>query len=329
MSTECIQVRRRVGFTLVELLVVIAIIGVLVALLLPAVQAAREAARRTSCVNNLSQMIIATHNYEMAMRVYPPGTIDKTGPVQNAPLGYHHNWLEQLLPYMEEKNAWNAVDRTVSVYHAKNGPVVAHQVRILNCPSSWFGDQNLNYAAVHHEVEAPIDANNNGVFFLNSAVRYDDITDGSAHTAFMGEKLPDAWDIHWLSGTRATLRNMGSALNALDYNSGLPKPGSGGFPIDSTMSTDGFYMPDEPAEASEVEDEMPGDLPIVVDVPLAQRPANGPGSPLFVGGFGSMHPGGTSMAFGDGSARFVSLSISPAVLSQFGHRADGKLQPKW
>src|SRR5512135_1769133 len=98
------------GFTLVELLVVIAIIGVLVALLLPAVQAAREAARRSSCVNNLTQLILAAQNYESSYRVYPPGTIDKSGPIANVAEGYHHNWLSQILPFIEERNTFQHID---------------------------------------------------------------------------------------------------------------------------------------------------------------------------------------------------------------------------
>ncbi len=314
----------RAGFTLVELLVVIAIIGVLVALLLPAVQAAREAARRSSCGNNLSQLIIATHNYEMAMRVYPPGTIDKAGPVQNAPLGYHHNWLEQLLPYMEEKNAWQAIDKTVSVYHKNNSPVVGYKVRTLNCPSSWVSVNNLAYAGVHHDAEAPIDANNNGVFFLNSKIRYDDVTDGASHTLFFGEKLPDAWDIHWLSGTRATLRNTGTPINSLTYSSGLPKPGSGGFSPSFNFSDYGA-MGIEGFEEETEEDEMEDTGLAILDIPAAQRPANGPGSPMFVGGFGSVHPAGAQFAMGDGSVRFLSSTIAATALTKLGSRADGQL----
>lgn len=215
------------GFTLVELLVVIAIIGVLVALLLPAVQAAREAARRGQCANNMTQISLALHNYEMAHGCYPPGTIDATGPIVNAATGYHHNWLVQILPYIEEQNAWNSLDKKLSVYHPKNKPVVDAMPRWLLCPScgAGFGNFIPCYAACHHEKEKQIDAKDHGVFFLNSFVRYDDITDGSSHTIFVGEKLPDAWDLHWLSGTRTSLRNTGTPIGWLTYGAGLPRPG--------------------------------------------------------------------------------------------------------
>src|SRR6476660_7351803 len=155
----------RYGFTLVELLVVIAIIGVLVALLLPAVQQAREAARRLQCNNYLGQLIIAVNHYEMAHGVYPAGTIDAKGPVLNARLGYHHNWLVQTLPYLEERNVWQAVDKTQSIYHAKNKPVLGVTLGVLRCPSSAASGIGMtDYAACHHDVEGPIDVNNNGVF---------------------------------------------------------------------------------------------------------------------------------------------------------------------
>src|SRR5215813_6754415 len=105
--------RPRRAFTLVELLVVIAIIGVLVALLLPAVQVAREAARRSQCGSHLSQLIVAVNNYELAHGAYPPGTIEPKGPIASVPTGYHHNWIVQILPYIEEQNAWKAIDKTV------------------------------------------------------------------------------------------------------------------------------------------------------------------------------------------------------------------------
>src|SRR5213080_1205849 len=153
LSQNALRRPYRAAFTLVELLVVIAIIGVLVALLLPAVQAAREAARRSSCSNNLTQLSIAVHNYEMAHGVYPPGTIDAVGPIMNVTTGYHHNWVVQILPYIEEQNAYNLLDKKLSVYHPTNAAVAANMPRWLTCPSSGARGDIPCYAACHHDKE--------------------------------------------------------------------------------------------------------------------------------------------------------------------------------
>jgi prepilin-type N-terminal cleavage/methylation domain-containing protein len=160
------RMRRRSGFTLVELLVVIAIIGILIGLLLPAVQAAREAARRMSCSNNLLQLGVALHNYEMAHRVLPPGTVDATGPIVHLPLGFHHNWIVQILPMLDERVAYDLLDHSASIYSKANFPVRAYTLNTLSCPSSrWGSGPFSSYAGVHDSREVPIDVDNNGVLF--------------------------------------------------------------------------------------------------------------------------------------------------------------------
>ena len=105
------------AFTLIELLVVIAIIGILIALLLPAIQAAREAARRVRCQNNLMQVGIAVQLYESAHEVLPPGVTDPgTGPIVSSPVSMHHGWLIYLLPYLEQTNAYKQIDFSSSIY---------------------------------------------------------------------------------------------------------------------------------------------------------------------------------------------------------------------
>lgn len=207
--------RRPRGFTFSEILVVIAIIGILVALLLPAVQAAREAARRMNCQKNLEQLIIAVHNYEMLHQVYPPGTLNATGPIHSLPQGYHHNWMIQLLPYLEQKNSHAHIDQLVGVYHPNNMPVRRLNIQIFNCPSAPHAFAAYSdYAGVHNDVEAPIDVTNNGTFFLNSRVSYFDLEDGSSNTLLIGEKFTYVGDLGWMSGTRSTLRNTGVRINS-------------------------------------------------------------------------------------------------------------------
>ena len=283
--------RKRPGFTLIELLVVIAIIAILIALLLPAIQQAREAARRTQCRNHLMQLIIAVHNYEMAFERLPPGSVNETGPIKSIRQGYHFGWIPQILPYIEEGNVYRNLDFSVSVYHANNAAAYSHPIPTLRC-SSDTGTGNLsNYAGCHHDVEAPIDMDNNGVLFLNSSIRYEEIPDGSTYTIVIGEKVAEPGDLGWPSGTRATLRNTGTAINAM-----LP------------AAAPGFALPGEPGED---EDPLPEDL---------EDPAL-----LLVGGFSSRHAGGAHFAMGDGSVRFLSENMAPAVFQVLGHRADGQM----
>lgn len=332
-ASQRISTPRR-AFTLVELLVVIAIIGVLVALLLPAVQQAREAARRCSCVNNLSQLIIGVNHYEMAHSFYPPGTIDAKGPIVNARLGYHHNWLVQTMPYLEQQNVWNAVNTQQSIYHPSNAPIGALTIPNLQCPSSPAIPPALTYAGCHHDSEKPIDEGDNGVFFLNSRVRYEDVKDGSSQTIFIGEKIPDAWELEWCSGTRASLRNAGSTINQYtsrslrlfkrEYGGGdFNGFGQGGEPLGNPGSkTDPLAVPGLDEEKTDDESTL---SPPGSSSASGGAMGLGPGNSQYVGGFGSEHPAGAQFAFGDGSVHFLSGNIAPKVLQQLAHRADGKL----
>ncbi len=224
------QAKTNRGFTLVELLVVVAIIGILISMLLPAVQQVREAARRTACLNNQAQIGLAMHNYEFSFGQLPPGVVDPVGPIQNIPKGQHVSWTVQLLRFLEQNGVADNFDIPAGTYAAKNAPARAMVMTIFLCPSqgqttNMGGTAGLScYAGCHNSVEAPIDVDNDGLLFLNSAIAYGDIYDGSSNTILVGEFIADANDLGWASGTRSTLRN-GSEL--LGYNAWTAKYAGG------------------------------------------------------------------------------------------------------
>ena len=107
----------------------IAIIGVLVALLLPAVQAAREAARRVSCLNNVMQLGLALHNYEFHHEALPPGVTNPDGPIRNEPQGIHVSWIVKMLPYLEQNALYRKFDQAAGAYAEVNASLRAAQIR--------------------------------------------------------------------------------------------------------------------------------------------------------------------------------------------------------
>jgi len=320
------KITRR-AFTLIELLVVIVIIGILIGLLLPAIQSAREAARRASCASNMSQLGIALGNYESAHGSFPPGVTNSSGPVRSLPEESHMGWTTRILPYMDERVTFKAIDFSAGVYDKENATVRLVGLAWLTCPSYGgeephatgengyveeelaedsppdpyydlgYWDKRLgfsNYAGCHNDTETPIDADNNGVFFLNSRIRLADITDGASHTIFVAEKMAGARDLGWMSGTRATLRNTGT-------------------PIDVTP-----------------EEELPE---VFCETVLASQQATDSqaedgrkiADDLVVGGFSSDHISVVNFLFGDGSVRSVTLDFDPELIEQLGSRNDGKL----
>ena len=311
--------RRRSGFTLIELLVVIAIIAVLIALLLPAVQQAREAARRTQCKNNIMQLGLALNNYMMAHEVLPPGTQNETGPIQSKEgAGYHMSWTTQILPYLEQQNVYSHIDFTKSVYDPVNGP--ARQQRITNfiCPSDpGSGISQVaavtNYCGVHNDFETPIDVNQNGVLFLNSSIRYEQIRDGSSNTIYVMEcRLNSGSDLGWMSGTRSSLRN--AVIRVPNSSSG----GSAG----QGQETDGT----PPATEAEPNYRLHAvTLNNANFGNVRQELAELEAGREVVGGPSSFHAGGGHFLMGDGSVRFISQNIDPKTLRNLAHRADGEM----
>jgi prepilin-type N-terminal cleavage/methylation domain-containing protein/prepilin-type processing-associated H-X9-DG protein len=303
----------RRGFTLIEFLVVMAIIAVIVSLLLPALVGARSASRRVNCINNLKQIELAIQSYLTTYNVLPSGSYDAARPVSSGSGGYQVSWIVSLLPYMEQSSLYRAFDFRYGAEDPVNQTARMSWISSLLCPSDASAGRNFlarvnpangvepgrtSYAACHHEVEAPIDEDNHGVFFLNSHVRVIDVTDGLSQTIFVGE-VPWRLSPGWVSGTRATLRNTGHPINGVTVGA---------------VSLAGAGSPRLPDPLTTLE--------------LDQRIGSGElqVAPTFVGGFGSSHFGnGANFAFGDGSVRFLKQTIDPTVYQRLGHRSDGEL----
>lgn len=288
------------GFTLIELLVVIAIIAILISIMLPAVQSAREAAQRSQCRNNLMQIGIAMHNYSMTFEMLPPGVVNETSPIQTEANGYHMSWTTQLLPVMEQRSLFDQMDFQHSVYAAENSVARGIEMAVLKCPSDYKNTYSFDglgkvkassYAASYGGSKGPIADDNNGLLFLNSSVRFREIRDGSANTILAGEKIHPrkGKDLGWTSGTVATLRNTGVGLNL------------------SPDIISEFETPDE--EIDEMIDPPEKEEDIVISS----------------GGFSSRHHGGAVFLLADGSVRFISASIDRQIYSYLGNREDRQI----
>ena len=329
---------RRRGFTLVELLVVIAIIGILIGMLLPAVQTVREAARRISCLNNMRQLTLACHNYESGYGSFP-------GLPESSVIGFSPQ--SRLLPFVEQGNLQNLIDFNTPLMLGSGGSQVLNPVHsqaasetlsLFLCPSDGenpvfqnanTGDTSFggnNYVACSGDgtgTSYDTRAQTNGMVWQNSQVGFSEITDGSSNTLFFAESL--LGDQSYGSGLvenpqRQMARFRGGGL--LEPGLGYDTPPGTDPDIATVAVESGNY--DGRGRASWIwgrEHMVTFNtyIPPNSDLPDVHR--NGYG--WFAAR--SQHTGGVNVGLADGSARFVDQSIDEQTWLALGSRNGGEV----
>jgi prepilin-type processing-associated H-X9-DG protein len=295
----------------VELLVVITIVSLLIALLLPAVQSAREAGRRVHCVNNLKQIGLALHNFHGAVDVFPPAYVSAVQPGQeNYPeLGPGWGWGAMILSYLEQQPLYGGTNFAMPITHAASATARRTVLSVFLCPSSTpngpvsvAGDERQAVVLVSDlaagqyvasagqgEVE-DVPGSNNGLLFRNSRIAFRDVTDGLSQTLLAGERSRNLADATWVGAV---------ASGHICTNPRWPVRDCATSNV-MVMANTGPW-PDEPW----------------VNVP------NHKGSKA--DDYWSLHPGGRNFLMGDGSVRFIKETVNPTVFSALASRAGGEV----
>ena len=314
----------RTAFTLVELLVVIAIVGVLVALLLPAVQAARETARRMQCSDHLKQVGLGLHNHHEAHRAMPPGSVKPFYSGANNTIE-RRAWFEPLLPFIEEQALYDKLHGSIPFpSYTCYRPGAEKPAPTMICPSEILGVKNTtrttnppngegffsNYAlCVGNDYNTTQNdqtgLKRNGIFYAQSKTQLGDVSDGTSHTV-MGSELVLSTD---LAGPLPSGVTSGYDIRG-EVHSGI----DGG----SLFST--IFTPNHATI---------GDWPYYYCQPIPRAPCSttSTGATSYLNVFQlarSYHPGGVNAVFADGSVQFISDEISQDVWQAFGSRNGGE-----
>ncbi|MEX0867216.1 MAG: DUF1559 domain-containing protein [Pirellulales bacterium] len=306
--------KRRNGFTLVELLVVIAIIGILIALLLPAVQSAREAARRLQCSNNLKQFGLALHNYHFSHGSFPPGAIGRDVTNVETPSGKPRTgFCVFLLPYMEQGNVFAAYDFSLHFSH-QDPELVGRYLPFYHCPSdqsirqdvsddnfqAYKGNYGINWGTntfLDQDIDQTGDQPRRAPFWVEYSVSTAGIRDGTSNTLAMMEML------------QAPAQDASAEV---DRRGRLWNDVSGCYQI-TTKLTPNSSAPDRAR---------------CVDRPQMNLPCTNVGAGNFASQYlasRSRHPGGVSTLLFDGSVHFMTDSIHIDLWRGFSTPAGGEV----